>query len=1601
MVPEDGEIDTNSATGTSCPTTSYSKVATAATTALIQKTSSGSSGVCSRIYLEFDLTPIPDDATITKVELVVQIAAATSAVNCDVRQMNDYSTAPRSDTAANVWTNAGDGTTYISNNNFCTTTGQKTLDLGSTAITDVSNARTASPLEQFSVGLGFNSETRDATTRSVTIAMSEHGTASNNPKLKVTFTARNSQTIILGGSATDLPEDGIIATDSANGSSCPSTSYSKTTNGLTDKVYVHRSNQAGVCQRAYFQWDTSGIASIATPNEIAFQYSVTSVANAVNCNIHGITASKPSSDAAASVWSNIASGTAYLSNNSFCTTVGIKQTILGSNANTDFTTMRANGYFALGIKANSESRSSNIDRSMFLAMTEDSTAADQKPRLVINYVINKGLAENLGAHEAPTKDSSKALAENLGLHDTVQSAMLLIKQLTDNLALSDSRTFASSKRSDENVGLSDSRTSDSSKSFSETVSFTDTKSNSAGKALFENLGSLDIVLKAPNKGVIEGLGLTDTYSTVSVFIREFAENLASADSSLNSVAKLLLESVDISDVRFNSMAQSLVENIGVSDDQLTATSFALPLFDNLSLDDEQLSNISKHLIEELEFMDNLEFGYELSKALSESLSLTDETASEIAKFMSESVSVMTANDQSVQFTAVLSEDLSLSDLSQAAVTFLQSLSETMRASDSLSLSVAINIMENLASADQKVTEVKKSLTETTAITVQTTTSIGYVKGLSESIDATEDLVFTTGKALIENIAIVDEISNTVMKSISEAVALGEQSARSVGKLLSEQIQFADISATAIHFVQAMAEDLAIDAVNEDVVAFGKLVNENLALAEVYTFQASISFMENLSTADEILKEFGASLDEGLAIGELATFSTSFVHSIGESLVLSDNISTVSDYIRSLSEEISATDEAFSEVGKNLQESLQISGEPVSLIGKAIDESLGISDLTTYSVEYITTVAENLGVSDGMASFANFVVLITEQISLEDLKSIALEFSQTLSENLSVDVLSQNAAVFAKFVGEGLAIGEGYSSEVGISFIESLSALDQVIKDFSVSANEELAIGEIVVSTASFMQSIGEILALADNTSTSASFLQSLSEGLSATDEEFAEVGKSFSEMLDITEIPSLAASFQKSFFESLDVSESMAIEFTKSISEALSIEDFAWFDLGINLSEALDFAEQQSSIIGKAIEESMSITDLRTSSTEFATLLVENLGASDALNMLTNFAVLMSETLSVEDLASTASQFTQNIVEALSLSELVSGTSGVLVELNEALAVTDSISSLALELNIMLTESIEIQDYISDVFIDIYFTLTESIAMVNSFFTPEIAYQSSLVTEGLGVSDTLELNKSGTAYEVSLTENVLLLESILSQMQTIETGSHHGSNLANELEINGTSAETIALSDSLELSLHAELSLEETLPIKAHVASRVPFNSVEGGADTGDQNSGENGSSNSSSVQPGALNMNISVTWDTISTISGLSPRAIAHATVELENEDSNSRQVVVHYWYVEKDDSDERLLDTLIEISLQPHQLTEKEIVITFDKPGNYTLVVSADSISGDERTGQIVVSEITVPWAAVFASPIILLSVGSAASAIVVVGLSQLMFNRWGKSV
>jgi hypothetical protein len=155
-------VETSASTGATCAAAS-----TAGTSGLLTVGDSATSETCTRVAFEFDISNVPTVAQITDVDIGFTVASATNARNSTYNQIVSQ---PSLASATTRWDDIGDGTSYVSNDSTSATNGAKTLDLGTSADTDMQSALDADR-DWFAVGIKTHNESRDASDHEVTLSV--------------------------------------------------------------------------------------------------------------------------------------------------------------------------------------------------------------------------------------------------------------------------------------------------------------------------------------------------------------------------------------------------------------------------------------------------------------------------------------------------------------------------------------------------------------------------------------------------------------------------------------------------------------------------------------------------------------------------------------------------------------------------------------------------------------------------------------------------------------------------------------------------------------------------------------------------------------------------------------------------------------------------------------------------------------------------------------------------------------------------------------------------------------------------------------------------------------------------------------------------------------------------------------------------------------------------------------------------------------------------------------------------------------------------------------------------------------------------------------
>lgn len=187
----DGFVFTDNTSGTACSTTA-SDINDSLSALLLLVSDSSSSSTCRRAFVEWDITIIPNDATISNVVFKFEVDNDSGARNCTYTPI---ATQPNSaPTAQTLWDDIGDGTPYVSDDSTCTTVGtNKSVDLGSSADSAVQSALTS---DWWAIGIKIHNEVRDGSSHNVSL-VSEDGLGTPDPTLEVTYSVPVTQPITI------------------------------------------------------------------------------------------------------------------------------------------------------------------------------------------------------------------------------------------------------------------------------------------------------------------------------------------------------------------------------------------------------------------------------------------------------------------------------------------------------------------------------------------------------------------------------------------------------------------------------------------------------------------------------------------------------------------------------------------------------------------------------------------------------------------------------------------------------------------------------------------------------------------------------------------------------------------------------------------------------------------------------------------------------------------------------------------------------------------------------------------------------------------------------------------------------------------------------------------------------------------------------------------------------------------------------------------------------------------------------------------------------------------------------------------------------------
>jgi hypothetical protein len=909
----------------------------------------------------------------------------------------------------------------------------------------------------------------------------------------------------------------------------------------------------------------------------------------------------------------------------------------------------------------------------------------------------------------------------------------------------------------------------------------------------------------------------------------------------------------------------------------------------------------------------------------------------------------------------LSENLELTDAIQAIATFVKQLNESVALADTRVFGSNKRISENMWVSDDKSFATTRPLSETVSLTDSLSTAFIYAKSLSENLEwddqfaqsaaksFSEALAHADGLATIsqfsrtftENVDITTALTRSIEKGMPEELTASDSRWTTFGKPILEDLRAAESVTTSANFAASLGESLETAAATLTSVDFVAMLVEPIATADSSTRDPALSFSDGLGISDGMTNLAAKWLEENAEFDDLTSTAAGFIRSVQESLSFNDVTSVAMHFQRGLSENL------------EIEQALAAVADYV----KPISESLAVADSLLNAADFVLSTSELLGAADDVAGSlekrlgeillsANAFVfdldkVLSEVVEADDSLNAETSFVTNLGEGLSVLDQLVTSTDFARILAEGLGTSELIVIDTAKSLSEAVAAAEITIRDSQKLVTDRLNVQDALSTATNFVRSIMESVGLTAVPSLFGYFTAGISESLHVGD-AFAHSQnfvQSFAESLASSTALLTASEFAASISERVAAVDGVTSQVSKALNDAISAKDLVSNQLGVLLGEGLALADSvvSSALLLQEIDESLAFEDLTTFQAEFLASMTENLGLSDASGHVAEFIRTITENIATQDSVS---------IEA-----------AIALAVAENLGITDEISTFT-SLGVLLGESLGVADDISDVFLDIRVILAESLAMAISFFTPEVGYQSSLVSEAVSIADTVEIVGQQA---INLSELLTIQDLAESDVDSAEPPDDvreddTPGNKGTRKQYHRPLVEGLSLADTViqtekDGSESKKIVLLENLAFQEYLEAE------------------------------GLKTIQVNITG--ISTGSQiLLPSATASVSLEIFNNLDSPESIALHYRMVEET-TGISIYSGYQEVQLDPSEIAARTIQVPISSPGNYVFELSAESMD-DSQILYTASKQLSVSWTDVYISLVVYIVIGVAAASL-----------------
>jgi len=314
-----------------------------------------------------------------------------------------------------------------------------------------------------------------------------------------------------------------------------------------------------------------------------------------------------------------------------------------------------------------------------------------------------------------------------------------------------------------------------------------------------------------------------------------------------------------------------------------------------------------------------------------------------------------------------------------------------------------------------------------------------------------------------------------------------------------------------------------DATDADIFTIGGLSRASLvvpfngSIADVMIFNRSLLAQEvqqlylyglhihrdpiELWTAAN-LAAFAHTVTINDGIGTTDSFGKAIAKALSDNLGITDSITKVSVYLRSIDDAVGLTDVTLKAIAKSFADDLGITDELSRGFNRLITDDLGITDdmlrawaaqkiiaddigITDSTAKGITKpLADDLGITDDMLRAWEILRVISDTLGLTDLISTdeINHYITNIADSISITDDVNIVMAFIRSVSDSIGISDSLSRGFGRSVTETIGVTDIQTKDIQKSIAEDLALTDAISRIFAKLLTINDDIGMSDSVS---------------------------------------------------------------------------------------------------------------------------------------------------------------------------------------------------------------------------------------------------------------------------------------------------------------------------------------------------------------------------------------------------------------------------------------------------------------------------------------------------------------------------------------